>query len=247
MLMTQLMQGKYHIYTATNGYEALSVVHTTPIDLIVTDVMMPVMDGYELTAAIKQHDKFSHLPIILLTAKTQEGDRQEALTIGADDYIAKPFKLGDLQLRIDNLIANRQRIHRDTVQPQTTDDSEPEAEKPLTADQEFLQRAIRCIHDNIDDADYSREQFAADMGASTSTLYNKLREMTGTNIVNFIRDIRLKEACRIAKENPDLRVSDIAYRVGFKDPKYFATIFKRVIGMQPKEYMEKVRGKRDDV
>ncbi len=242
MLMTHLMQDKYHISTASNGYEAMSVISTSPIDLIVSDVMMPVMDGYELTRSVKQNEKFSHLPIILLTAKTQESDRTEALNIGADDYITKPFKLGDLMLRIDNLIVNRQRIIREPQQVIVEEiKREESAERPLSAEQEFLQRATKCVYDNLDDADYSREQFAADMGASTSTLYNKLRELTGMNIVGFIRDIRIKEACRMVKENPDLRVSDIAYRVGYKDPKYFATTFKKVTGMQPKEYFEKMK------
>ncbi len=242
LLMTHLMQDKYHISTASNGYEAMSVISTTPIDLIVSDVMMPVMDGYELTQSVKHNEKYSHLPIILLTAKTQESDRTEALNIGADDYITKPFKLGDLMLRIDNLIANRQRIIREPQQLIVEErDREEGKERPLSAEQEFLQRATKCVYDNLDDADYSREQFAADMGASTSTLYNKLRELTGMNIVGFIRDIRIKEACRMAKENPDLRVSDIAYRVGYKDPKYFATTFKKETGMQPKEYFEKMK------
>jgi AraC-like DNA-binding protein len=95
----------------------------------------------------------------------------------------------------------------------------------------------------MDDGDYSREDFAADMGASTSTLYNKLRALTGKNVTVFMRDIRIKEACRLAQENADLRVSDIAYRVGFKDPKYFATTFKRVMGVQPKEYFTSLRQK----
>lgn len=107
----------------------------------------------------------------------------------------------------------------------------------VSADQKYLQRAIQCINDHIMDSDYDREAFAADMGSSVSTLYNKIRAITGKNITNFVRDIRIKKACRLAKENPDLRVSDIAYQVGFKDPKYFATSFKRVMGVQPKEYI----------
>ena len=120
-----------------------------------------------------------------------------------------------------------------------------EGESPLeaifhqqpTADQEYLQRAIRCINEHLSDSDYSRETFAQDMGSSVSTLYNKIRALTGKNITNFVRDIRIKKACQLARENPDLRVSDIAYQVGFRDPKYFATSFKRVMGMQPKEYI----------
>ena len=107
-----------------------------------------------------------------------------------------------------------------------------------STDQQFLQRAIKCVNDHIMDSDYDREAFAADMGSSVSTLYNKIKALTGKNITNFVRDIRIKTACQMAKENPELRVSDIAYQVGFKDPKYFATSFKRVMGVQPKEYMK---------
>ncbi len=113
-----------------------------------------------------------------------------------------------------------------------------------STDQKFLLQATNCVKEHIDDSDYDREQFAADMGASASTLYNKLRALTGMNVTTFIRDIRIKTACQLAKDNPDLRVSDIAYRVGFKDPKYFATTFRKVTGMQPKEYINQIRGER---
>ena len=242
LLMKRLMQTRYHVLTATNGSEALNMVYNHQVDLIVSDVMMPVMDGYELTRRLKQDSNYSHLPIILLTANAQEEDEGEALTTGADDIIIKPFKMGTLQLRIDNLIANRQRIRRENaLRTEAGGIVENAEDKPLTYDEEFLQRAIRCVNLHLDDGDYSREAFAADMGASTSTLYNKLRALTGKNVTIFIRDIRIKEACRMAQEHPDLRVSDIAYRVGYKDPKYFATTFKKVMGMQPKEYFAKLR------
>ena len=205
--------------------------------------MMPGMNGYDLTRQVKQNKIYSHLPIILLTAKTQEEDKEEALNAGADDFVVKPFKIGTLQLHIDNLIANRQRILRDNPQLADNDDEEIPSDKPMTFDQEFLQRAIRCVHEHLDDADYTREDFASDMGASTSTLYNKLRALTGKNVTTFIRDIRIKAACKMAQEDPNLRVSDIAYRVGFKDPKYFATTFKKVMGVQPKEYFNELRVK----
>ena len=202
--------------------------------------MMPQMDGYELTRRIKQDEQTSHLPVILLTAKVQSEDQQEALKAGADDYIAKPFRVGDLILHIDNIVENRQRVRR-TVQSTASTATEEDNNKPASLDEEFLRKATNCVNEHIDDSDYDREAFAADMGASASTLYNKLRALTGMNVTAFIRDIRLKTACRLAKENPDLRVSDIAYRVGFKDPKYFATTFKKEMGFQPKEYFDRLR------
>ena len=239
MLMRQLLRTKYHVLTASNGVEALDVIRENDLDIIVSDVMMPQMDGYELTRRIKQDEDMSHLPIILLTAKIQNEDQQEALTAGADDYITKPFSIKNLTLHIDNIVENRERIRRVT---QTAEAPEEEsAPRPMSLDDVFLKKAIECINAHLDDSDYDRDTFAADMGASASTLYNKLRALTGMNVSSFIRDIRLKAACRMAKENPELRVSDIAYRVGFKDPKYFATSFKKEMGIQPKEYFEQLR------
>lgn len=240
MLMQQLLRHNYRVYTAQNGREALQVVHSTDLDLIISDVMMPEMNGYELTEAVKSDQDYSHLPIILLTAKIQDTDREEALKVGADDYIAKPFRLSDLQLRIDNIIANRQRIQREFKQ-QTIAETKQKVQETPSPDNEFLKRAIQCVNDHLDDADFDRDAFAREMGASQSTLYNKLRATTGLNVSSFIRNIRMKAIDDIIRQQPDLRVSDLAYKVGFKDPKYFATTFKKEFGMQPKEYLEKMR------
>ena len=243
MLMKQLLQPHYHVLTASNGKEALDVVHAHDIDLIVSDVMMPEMDGYELTKVLKQSPDYSYLPIILLTAKNQEEDKEESLLIGADDHISKPFRMNDLRLRIDNIIANRRRIQQLFQERSTEENIEEIKATASTEDNEFIQRAIQCLEEHLDDSDYDRDAFARDMGASASTLYNKLRAMTGMNVSGFIRNYRIKVACRMAKEQHDLRVSDIAYRVGFKDPKYFATSFKKETGMQPSEYFEQARAK----
>lgn len=232
MLMSTLLSKRYNIYTAPNGKEALKIIQSKRLDLIVSDVMMPEMDGNELTREIKSKPEWNHLPIILLTAKTSEEDRKASLTIGADDYIAKPFRLGDLELRIDNLISNRKRILEAAGKETTTE------EQVLTADEEFMLRAHKCVLDHLDDSDFDREAFAKAMGASSSTLYNKLRVLTGMNITSYIRDIRMKEAKRLAETQSNLRVSDLAYRVGFKDPKYFATCFKKEFGIQPSEFIE---------
>ena len=241
MLMQQLLGQKYHVKTASNGEEALQVIENSELDLIISDVMMPVMDGHELTRRVKADPNTSHLPIILLTAKTQEEDREEALRLGADSFVTKPFKIGDLELRINNIVENRKRIRRE-FKEQTSEETlqrlEPQADVQPTADQEFLKRALDFVHAHLDDGDYDRDALARDMGASASTLYNKLRSLTGMNVSNFIRDIRMKEAQRIARQQPDIRISDLAYKVGFHDPKYFSTCFKKEFGMLPKEYIE---------
>lgn len=237
MLMKQLLSEHYHVYTATNGKEALNMVEQYELDLIVSDMMMPVMDGNELMVTLKGNPDYSHLPIIILTAKSQEDDRVQALANGADEYIVKPFKLRDLRLRIDNIIKNRQRIQHD-FKTQAINPTETQNHVRLSADQEFLNRAMACVNAHLSDADYDREHFAADMSASTSTLYNKLRSITGMSVSSFIRNARMKSACDIIRQQPGIRVSDLAYQVGFRDPKYFATIFKKEYGMQPTEYME---------
>ena len=242
MLMKQLLHHHYNVMTANNGREALEIIQSNPFDIIVSDVMMPEMDGYELTTRIKQDSNLQHLPVILITARVQEEYDRQALMKGADDIIHKPFKLSDLQLRIDNMIANRQRIQPEASNLSTeTENSEP-TDNLTPSEREFMNRAIKCIEENMIDSDYDRDAFAADMHISASTLYNKLRQLTGMNVSSFIRDTRIKAACKMAKENPELRVSDIAYHVGFRDPKYFATSFKRVMGCQPKEYFDKLRG-----
>lgn len=242
MLMQTLLMGKYKVLTAQNGRQALKVIEANELDLVISDVMMPEMDGNELTRQLKTDPNMSHLPVILLTARTQEEDRRQSMLIGADDYITKPFKMGDLELRINNIIENRKRIRRE-YKAQTVEESRLKASAASPSpDDEFLHRAIDCARAHLSDSDFDRDAFASEMGASASTLYNKLRSLTGLNVSAFIRDIRMKEAKRLAQTQPDLRVSDLAYKVGFKDPKYFSTCFKKEFGLQPSEFIEQMQG-----
>ena len=239
MLMSQLLKSSYRVYAAQNGREALKIIHKKDLDLIISDVMMPEMDGYELTKKVKNDPNYNHLPIILLTAKTQEEDEQEALLIGADEFLTKPFRLSDLKLRIDNIIENRKRIQHD-YHLETAEQTRQKIGSAKSPDEMFLSKALEFVYAHLEDDDYDRDALAADMGASSSTIYNKLRSITGLNVSGFIRDIRLKEARRLAQSDPTLRVSDLAYKVGFRDPRYFSTCFKKQFGMQPKEYMESI-------
>lgn len=237
MLMTQLLKSSYHVFAAKNGREALDIIRQKDLDLIISDVMMPEMDGYELTKTIKTDPNYNHLPIILLTAKTQEEDEQQALLLGADEFLTKPFRLRDLKLRIDNIIENRKRIQSEYRQ-ESAEQMRQKVVAPKSPDEQFLSRALEFVYAHLEDDTYDREALASDMGASSSTIYNKLRSITGLNVSSFIRDIRLKEARRLAQSDPTLRVSDLAYKVGFRDPRYFSTCFKKQFGMQPKEFME---------
>ena len=235
MLMRSLLSTKYRILTAHNGKEAIDVIGREDLDLIVSDVMMPEMDGNELTRQLKSTPEWRHLPIILLTAKTQDEDRKQSMLLGADDYIKKPFRLGELELRIDNIIENRKRIHHDESGDK---DNSGESLREPTAEELFLSQAYDSVMSHIADGDFDRSAFAQAMGMSDSTLYNRLRSLTGMSVSAYIRDIRMKEAYKIAKSTPQIRVSDLAYRVGFQDPKYFATCFRKEFGIQPSEFIE---------
>ena len=239
MLMHQLMSTYYNIYIARNGFEALDMIRNKQIDLIISDIMMPEMDGYELTKQLKDDPDYAHLPIILLTAKREMDDEQRALLLGADDYLTKPFKLKELKIRVDNIIQNRKR-----VRIESKEELEEEEPRELTPDELFLQRARQKVLDHLEDDDYDRDALASDMGASASTLYNKLRAIANVNVSTFIRGIRMDEAKRIATENPDIRISDLAYRVGFRDPRYFSTTFKKHFGMQPTEFLDTLKQKK---
>ena len=241
MLMQQLLKSYYRVYIAQNGVEAMKIIKKKAIDLIISDVMMPEMDGYELTRTLKGDTNYDHLPIILLTAKTQEEDEQEALEAGADEFLTKPFRLKDLKLRIDNIIENRKRLLAETIP--RSDEEDVDAAKSASPEEIFLERVQALVMSHLDDDLYDRNQLAADLGTSASTLYNKLRTITSMNVSSYIRDVRLKEAYKMAVQNPKIRVSDLAYSVGFHDPRYFATCFRKQFGIQPKEFLDSLLSK----
>lgn len=242
LLMSSLLSTKYNVLTAVNGEKAQRMIQKSSLDVVVTDVMMPVMDGIELTKWIKTNEDYSQLPVIMLTAKTQDADRNEAYRVGADAYITKPFNLENLQLRIDNIIANRQRI-RQKFQSQT--DFKVEEQHYSNPDELFIKSVIEKVNEHIMDSEYGREQLATDLCISSSTLYNKLRAITGQNISSFITSIRMKAACRIIRSNPNIRINELCYEVGFSTPRYFSQCFKKEFGMGVKEYAESVTKKEE--
>jgi CheY-like chemotaxis protein len=238
-VMVQLLSRRYRVFTAHNGKQALNVIKREELDLIISDVMMPVMDGYELTRTIKNDPDYCQLPIVLLTAKVRASDRKEGLEFGADEYLTKPFSLDELQLRIDNIIANRERIKQRFMASLKNAADEPVDEHISNPDDVFLQKAIDCVERNIENSNYDRDAFSADMCVSSSTLYNKLRALTGNSITGFITSVRLKRACAIAKQNPQISIAELSDKVGFATPKYFSKCFKKEYGMLLREWLEK--------
>ena len=245
-LMLQVLSKNYHVFTAKNGKQAMNIIMKEKLDLVVSDVMMPIMDGIELTKQLKSDKSFWQLPIILLTAKNKEEDKTEAYSVGADAYITKPFKFEELEVRINALLANRKKmIEKIQAEVSLQASSEAEAQQEVhlsNPEQAFVTRAKETIMQHLSDADYDREAFAKDMAMGESTLYNKVKATTGQTVIAFITSIRMKEAQRIIQSNPNILISDVAIQVGFNTPKYFSKCFKKEFGVFPKEYAEKLKG-----
>ena len=224
----------YHIFEARNGKEGLQLALKYLPDLIVSDIMMPEMDGIELCKKIKSNATVSHTPVILLTARTSEEQKMQGFEIGADDYITKPFNFEILQSRIKNLIHQREIFHKDfrrQIEVKATDI------KITSMDEKLIQNAIKFVEDKISDADFSVEDLSRELGMSRVHLYKKLLSLTGKAPLEFIRTIRLQRAAQLL-EKSQLTISEVAYKVGFNSPKYFAKYFKDEFGMLPSAYVQ---------
>lgn len=242
-LMLQVLSKNYHVFTAKNGKQAMNIILKEKLDLVVSDVMMPIMDGIELTKQLKANKSFWQLPIILLSAKNKEEDKTEAYAVGADAYITKPFKFDELEVRINALLANRKKmIEKIQAEISLQANVESEAQAHLSnPDQAFINSATEMVKKHLSDAEYDREAFAKDMAMGESTLYNKVKATTGQTVIAFITSIRLKEAQRIIRSNPNILISEVATQVGFNTPKYFSKCFKKEFGIFPKEYAEQLK------
>ena len=235
-LMVKLLRHDYRIYTASNGCEAQKVLEQQEISFIVSDVMMPVMDGVEFCRYVKTSFENSHIPVLLLTAKTKEEDRVEAYESGADAFITKPFSLSVLQARINNLLKARERHGCDFKKQLVFESKEMNY---TSIDEEFLQNAIDCVHRHLDDAEFDMACLLEELHVSRSTCFRKLKSLTGQTFVSFVRNIRMKAACALMDEKENISIAELAYAVGYNDPRYFSGSFKKEIGMLPSEYLEK--------
>lgn len=237
-VMFRLLKRQYHVEQASNGKEALEIMREKEINLVVSDVIMPEMDGIELVRAIKSDIEICHIPVILLTAKRSEEDRDIGLDAGADAYLTKPFSLSALHARIQNLLRRREHAADDFKRQVAIDTSNLSY---TDIDQDFMKRAIEVVNNHLSDPSFDVVQFATEMASSRSTLYKKLRSLTSLNPTGFVRNIRLKAACQIMEQNPNIRINELAYNIGFNDPKYFSICFKKEFGMQPSEFCNSVK------
>ncbi len=227
----------YLVIEAEDGEIGLKTATESLPDLILSDVMMPNMDGMAFCNHIKSEPLTSHIPVILLTAKTSEESEREGLAFGADDYIRKPFKIDILKLKIQNLLKLREDIHKRFRKEVLL---EPEAISVTSTDEIFLKKAMDLIEEHMTNPDFNVENMAQEIGVSRSKLYLKLKALTGQSSSEFIRTVRLKRAVQLL-ESSDLTVKEIMYMTGFNTASYFSKCFKKQFGIVPSEYVKQQR------
>ena len=239
-------EDNYHILTATNGREGMEQALTTVPDIIISDVMMPVMDGIELCRILKTDIRTSHIPIILLTAKDRIEDKEEGYETGADSYLTKPFSARLLKIRVKNLLEIRRQMARQiALEVHGLKPVKAETELPMNRlDTEFINKLTQYVEKNIESEKMDMGLLAEQMHMSHSTLYRKIKSLTGMTGNEFIRKLRLKNSLRLLTAG-DCNVSEAAYASGFNDLGYFRSCFKEEYGTLPSEYL-KQKGKNEN-
>ncbi len=227
------LRSEYRMMEASNGLEALEILQQHSPDLIISDVMMPYMDGLELCSRIKNNLSTSHIPVILLTAKALIENWIEGLETGADDYIPKPFNIRILEAKCKSLIENRKRMRKVFQQS-----LEPVSNEITTSrvDDDFMQKTIRIVERNISNSEFGVQKLAAELCVSRSLLHKKLTALVNLSANDFITSMRLKKSALLLIQG-NLNISEIAFDVGFNDPKYFSRCFRKHFGMSPTEYI----------
>ena len=226
----------YKFGFCSNGKEGLRELLSHDYDVVVSDVMMPEMDGFTMLRMIKTNMNISHIPVIMLTSKSDVGNRLEGLERGADAFLAKPFNMDELHGVIDNLIQGRLRLKGKYSGAQQQADK---VERPEVKgnDEQLMERIMKAVNKNLGDSDFSVEMLTQEVGISRAQLHRKMKEMTGLSTSEFIRNIRLEQAARLLKEQK-INVTQVAYTVGFSNLAHFSTIFRKHFGVSPSEYAE---------
>ncbi len=227
---------EYHYEEAENGEEGVKKAFDIIPDLIISDVMMPKMDGNDMTRALKTDQRTSHIPIILLTAKSGQENRIEGLETGADDYLTKPFDAKELHIRIDNLINLRKKL-QEIYSAYKFAVLTKSKHKLKDIDVQFMERILKVIEDHISEENFTIENFGNEVGMSRSQMFRKIKALTGKSCSVYLRSVRLAKA-KAMLQGREANISEIAYSVGFGSPSYFAHCFKEEFGFAPSELVK---------
>lgn len=231
----QILDSEYRIMEAENGIKGIEIAKNTIPDLIISDVMMPGKDGYEVCKDLKADLKTSHIPVILLTAKASNESAMEGFELGADYYITKPFDPKLVQLRVRNILKTRDQIRGQLLNKDTLH-IEPKNVQIASKDQNFLNEAIAIVEKNMSNSDFYVDDLGKEMGLSRMQLYRKLKGLIGQSANEFVRSIRLKRAAQLLNQG-SMNISEITYEVGFNDLQYFRDCFKKQFGVNPSDYI----------
>ena len=236
-LTAEQLNKYYRILMARNGKEALAILKETNVDLVVSDIMMPEMDGYSLCESIKNNPQYCHIPVILLTAKTTTDDKIKGLQYGSDAYFEKPFSVQHLKTQIDNLLQNRQKLRKlFASSPLVT--AETMAISPK--DKEFIERLDTEIQKNLQEPTFSIDTLAEIMCMSRSNFYRKIKGISGMSPNDYLKTIRLKMAAELLLQQ-EYRINEIYELVGFSSSSYFTKCFKEQFGVPPKEFLNNAK------
>ncbi|MFO7934275.1 MAG: two-component regulator propeller domain-containing protein [Bacteroidales bacterium] len=235
--LRETLEHEFTVYSAEDGSQGLKQILEHQPDIVVTDVMMPVMDGFQLCTRIKTDEITSHIPVIMLTAKDEEEDKIRGLKEGADDYIMKPFNPEELVQKIRNILHARSRMW-ERFRRQIS--IEPSDITVTSFDEKLLSNALKIVEEHMDDPEFDVSMLVKHVGMSRSVLYRKLKALTGQSAKEFINTIRLKRAAQLLLKNK-LSISEITYMVGYNDPQYFSKCFKKQFGKTPSQYAETSR------
>ena len=228
----------YNVLEASNGEEALHVLSSSNVDFVISDLMMPVMDGMELSHRIRSDFSISHIPILMLTAKTSDEARLEGYKAGVDSYLLKPFDENLLLARISGILENRKRFQQKFYLTMDVDSLEIDEE---SGDKKFLDKAMKVVKENYMNPDFDVADFINAMGMSKSLLNKKMQSLTGQSTNQFMRNYRLNLARELLLKNKvthNMNISEIAYQVGFNDPKYFTRCFTKHFNVTPSSIIE---------
>lgn len=247
MLKMQL-DDKFNIHLAHNGEEGLNKINLYHPDVVVTDQMMPVMDGMEMLRRIRADFQISHIPVIMLTAKGDEASKIQAISEGANAYIVKPFNKDYLMVRIEQLLGERKRFRELMCGDGGMDDasaaelSDSYANRLEKKDLDFIDKIHRVVEENMENSEFNIDAIAASIGLSRSAFFKKLKSLTGLAPVDWVKEVRLNKSVELIKTT-DLSISEIAFAVGFNDSGYFSKCFRKKYSQSPREYMNEYRGK----
>jgi len=233
--VSSIFENTYKVLTANNGKNGLDIAIETIPDIVISDIMMPVKDGFTFTKNLKEHPLTSHIPIILLSAKNLVDDKLEGMEVGADAYLTKPFSSQLLRATVENLIENRRKLQQRFSQEVFL---LPKDIAISSSDEKFLENLQKVLDNKLTSSNFSAESFSNEMNVSRMQLHRKLKALTGQSTTEFIRGQRLKLAAKLMRENK-ISISEIGYTVGFNDPSYFTRCFKNEYGVSPSEFYSK--------